>query len=639
MRFAPYLIYFLPCLLVIPSGCRENQNITEYTGQEYNILKANLTNGWNTWNTYSVLSHILLPEALSINIYARDYESERMLKNAFIGNDEPRSESAIPGDHAYDGSYTDIQVGFERLGFRVQTTAENDNIIILITPVQDSSNEGSIVIDPRILWGRTGEVLPEKDCMYAALPGKQIKIYPSYGHYIYSPVDSSFEFAVTDTIAITTGQPMKIENILSKIEEAHHAFQAKKDTTAEVKDILEAIQTVTAWNTIYDPTKDRVITPVSRMWNTGWNGYVLFCWDNYFVSYMFTLFNKELAYANAIEITKEATESGFIPNFAATGNLKSRDRSQPPVGSLMVKEIYRKYREKWFLYEVYDELLTWNRWWPEHRDNDGLLCWGSDPYKPLFNDPTELVQNCIQAAKYESGLDNSPMYDDAGYDTVTHQMMLADVGLNSLYIADCHALAEIATVLGKDADARELERRADRYSDNLEELWDKYFNMHLNMHTDTRELSKKISPTNFYPLLARSTTQKRADMMINYHFFYANEFYGDWIIPSIARNDPGYADNSYWRGRIWAPMNFLVYLGLRNYDLPKTREKLADKSAELFLKNWKVHRYVNENYNAETGVGNDVRNSNNFYHWGALLGMIYLIEHGYTLPTEIPLTE
>ncbi|MBL7112335.1 MAG: hypothetical protein ISS19_10390 [Bacteroidales bacterium] len=91
---------------------------------------------------------------------------------------------------------------------------------------------------------------------------------------------------------------------------------------------------------------------------------------------MFSMDNKELTYANAIEITHEITESGFVPNFAATNDLKSRDRSQPPVGSMTVKEIYKKYPEKWFLHEVFDDLLTWNRWWPENRNTDGLHCWG-----------------------------------------------------------------------------------------------------------------------------------------------------------------------------------------------------------------------------------------------------------------------
>ena len=37
---------------------------------------------------------------------------------------------------------------------------------------------------------------------------------------------------------------------------------------------------------------------------------------------------------------------------------------------------------------------------------------------------------------------------------------------------------------------------------------------------------------------------------------------------------------------------------------------------------------VHENYNAATGEGNDVPNSNPFYHWGALTGLIGLMDEG-----------
>ena len=66
--------------------------------------------------------------------------------------------------------------------------------------------------------------------------------------------------------------------------------------------------------------------------------------------------------------------------------------------------------------------------------------------------------------------------------------------------------------------------------------------------------------------------------MVKEHLLNPDEFYGEWMIPSIARNDPAFKDQDYWRGRIWGPMNFLVYLGLRNYDLPEARTVLADKS-------------------------------------------------------------
>ena len=125
--------------------------------------------------------------------------------------------------------------------------------------------------------------------------------------------------------------------------------------------------------------------------------------------------------------------------------------------------------------------------------------------------------------------------------------------------------------------------------------------------------------------------------MIKEHFFNPDEFYGEYMIPSIARNDIAYNEQMYWRGRIWAPMNFLVYLGLRNYNLDKARTQLVEKSKTLILKSWLEEGAVYENYNANTGLGNDVMTSDKFYHWGALLGCILLIEKGYLSAPEVPI--
>ena len=61
--------------------------------------------------------------------------------------------------------------------------------------------------------------------------------------------------------------------------------------------------------------------------------------------------------------------------------------------------------------EVYENLLTWNRWFAEHRfTENGLLTWGSDPYEAKFGYELEVAGiNEWQGAAWESGLDNSPM--------------------------------------------------------------------------------------------------------------------------------------------------------------------------------------------------------------------------------------
>ncbi len=50
------------------------------------------------------------------------------------------------------------------------------------------------------------------------------------------------------------------------------------------------------------------------------------------------------------------------------------------------------------------------------------------------------------------------MYDGVPFDAKTNRLQMADVGLTGLYVADCRALAEIATTLGRPADATELLR-------------------------------------------------------------------------------------------------------------------------------------------------------------------------------------
>ena len=114
--------------------------------------------------------------------------------------------------------------------------------------------------------------------------------------------------------------------------------------------------------------------------------------------------------------------------------------------------------------------------------------------------------------------------------------------------------------------------------------------------------------------------------MIREHLLNPREFWGDWILPSIARDDPAYNDQNYMRGRVWAPMNYLVYLGLRNYPNPPLTREFARKSMELFEKQWSTNRHVNENYSAISGIGDDVSNSDRFYHWGALLALIEFME-------------
>lgn len=613
---------------------------------QYEDLKAKLAQGWNTWNTRSVLSHVHLPEGFTLNLGIKEFSSRQYLKEALIGRRGEQDERIYPGPRTYDGSYTELDLSWCGVEVLVQSATVGEDgrdLVVLVTPRSEHRKAPLIVVEAGFLWNRPGYVSREGEMLVGHCPERTTVAYGTRPAVVDPYINAQTPYLgmpLEGPVGLSTGRRRDVGEIKALIAEQRDRHERYIATFKDMAEVYAAIQTCMAWDTIYDPEGDRVISPVSRLWNLNWGGFVLFDWDTYFAAYLAGMDNKELAYANAIEITHERTERGFIPNFATVVDLKSRDRSQPPVGALIVRELYRHFGDRWFLEEVFDDLLTWNRWWEFNRNHEGLLCWGSDPYTPRADAFWEVNRvHERYGAALESGLDNSPMYDDIPFDEDTNLMQLADVGLNGMYVMDCEALADIADVLGQASVAEELRQRAERFRDNLRTLWDEETGLFLNRRTDTGAFSHRISPTNFYALLGRAATQAQAERMMQEHFYNAEEFWGQWIMPSISRDDSAYPEQDYWRGRIWAPMNFLVYLGLRHYDLPKARADLTEKSRQLLLKEWLEQGHVHENYSADTGEGCDKRNSDRFYHWGALLGIIAFIESGYLKGNETPLDD
>jgi len=603
---------------------------------EYARVQERLARGWNTWDVHSVATQVLLPEGLAIHVGMKHNSSlngDAWLGDALIGRLDKDAEKVTPGPHAWDGSYTRADYEWKGHKWRVESAHDGGDLVMLVTPLENKNAlPPSILFSINFLWNRPGTTLKHGNFIEAQTGGSIVPVYCACpasddltNYKVSVPLDGSF-FAMdfTHAVGITTGKRRELPDIRALIEMQKQKYEDGLSSAGSTSAILDAIETTLGWDTIYEPEKERVISPVSRVWSVGWGGYVLFDWDTFFAATMASIGDKDLAYANALETLREETPQGFVPNYARAGNWKSTDRSEPPVGAITVRGLYKKFNDRWFIEDAFAPLLSWNRWWNEHRQMQGFIVLGSDPQ----NEPVNVddgSRGTWQGAVYESGLDNSPMYDGTFYNKKTHLLEYADVGMTSLYIADCNALAEIADALGKTAEAKELRQRAERYRAKLQTLWDEKTGMFLNKDLHTGKVNTRLSPTNFYPMLAKVATPEQAQSMIK-HLVNQSEFMGEYVIPSIERDDPAFKDQQYWRGRIWGPMNYLVYLGLLNYNGAKVRKEFADKSYELFLKEWREKGHVHENYNAITGSGDDVALSDRFYHWGALLGYVEYLE-------------
>jgi len=605
----------------------------------YTKMKQDYIKGWHTWNVRSVLSHVHMPDGFALNIAFKEYREGHYLKETLIGrftNEYGRepAETAFPGPHAIDDSYTEMTVKWCDMEIKIESSTENDELILLITPIKKQLRPAMLILESGFLWGKEGWITKNSHTLTSHSPMGEKTVYTTGKPMIdlNIPVQTAFLSVELDSpIAFTTGKPC---NLLDASEIINiHRIRHEKETSGfgNMQEMYKAMESALSWDTIYDPKNNRVISPVSRLWSISSGGYVLFCWDNFFAGFMASLGNRELAYSNLKEILNEQTPQGFVPNFAYATGQCSADRSQPPVGSAMLLETYRRFKEKWIVEEMYDGLLQWNVWFAEHRMNTtGALCWGSEEIPVLYGNrwESEGVHDTFGAA-LESGLDNSPMYDDIPFDKNTHRLALEDVGLTGLYILDCRSLIELANLIGKTEDVPELQKRMDKAMSGLENLWDEEKGFYYNRRTDTLEFSRRISPTNFYALFSPNVSLERQRRIADEHYYNSEEFYGEWMLPSIARNDAAYFDQEYWRGRVWAPLNFLVYLALSRTSLEDVRHDLANKSAKLFMKEWTEHRHVHENYSAITGEGCDSGNSDKFYHWGALLCVIAMADAGY----------
>jgi putative isomerase len=607
---------------------------------EYEAIRQRLARGWNTWNSRSVLSWSVLPEGFGINLAFKQVRwlDDGYLSTVLIGRGEGH-EQVRPGPHTYDGRYTRLDIAWEELDATVETAHVGEDLVVLVTPRRKADSPVKLVIESATYWNRPGKLSQVGDRhLRAQTPDRTIDVFSTADHQEDYYVETSTPYLVLSLespVGISTGTARDVGEIRRLIDLQKHSLEQEAQAHGDLSEAYVAVQSGIAWNTIYEPRLDRVVSTVGRLWNEEYGGYCLFGWDNFFLAYMTSLTSRDLAYANVIEHLAGATEEGFIPNDNRGNGSKSWDRSQPPVGSLMVREIYRRYPERWFLEAVFEPLLAWNRWWPARRDNRGLLSYGSHPAKNPFNEPATQSR---RTAGYESGMDDSPMYDGVPFDTETYTLALQDVGLTSLVIADSEALAEMADLLGRGEDARELRDRAAGLRRAMEEVWDEGTGLYLNRRTDTGELSRRLSPTLFYPLLAGVPSEARAKRMVAEHLFNPDEFWGPWVLPSIARNDPDFARQRYWKGAIWPPLNFLTYLGLRKAGFPEVAGELSEKSLDMFVTEWLRKGYVSENYSSIGGTGDDERlSSDRFHSWGALFGIMAFVEAGALAAPEAPL--
>jgi glycogen debranching enzyme len=196
------------------------------------------------------------------------------------------------------------------------------------------------------------------------------------------------------------------------------------------------------------------------------------------------------------------------------------------------------------------------------------------------------------------------------------------VDLNSLFAMDAENLAYIADAVGDHSSAKQL--RTERI-ETIKLMNDRLWNPELGIYCSRKWESKggkfltRLTPMNFYPLIAGAASPDQAKQVLKV-MTDPKRFWGKWILPTVPYDDPLWPQQGYWHGTVWAPVNYLVFQGLRRYATPALQAEYAAKGVQLFMRNWDARGWCGENFGSDTGLVNGDKH----YTWGALMCLIGL---------------
>ena len=280
------------------------------------------------------------------------------------------------------------------------------------------------------------------------------------------------------------------------------------------------------------------------------------------------------------------------------GDGQSSSVTQPPVFGLALWEIYCATGDRQLLADLWPALLRYDHWFEEFRDPDG---------DHLF----DFVH------RWETGWDYSPRWDD-GFD-------VEPVDVNALMVIQRQVLARCADMFGRPDLADEYRLRARQVSDAIDRLmWDGTTGMFYDLRPGNR-LHRVRSPAAFCTMLAGIPSPQQAEALVR-RLTNPTEFWTDFPVPTVARDDPAFDSQDHWRGSTWIHLNWWIIKGLLRYGYRQEATELMRRTFGMMLSQGKPT--CNECYNSLTGA--EARTPD--YSWSGLVADLVITCVGGLIP-------
>ncbi len=360
--------------------------------------------------------------------------------------------------------------------------------------------------------------------------------------------------------------------------------------------------------------------PNGQVYPFQWN------WDSAFVALGFSRFAPARAWAELETLFRAQWPDGFVPHIVfwkpdpgyfpgpevwqAGRDPATSGITQPPVAASVVLRLFesdpvggREHAERLFA-----GLARWHRWFSEYRDplKKGLALvvhpWetGRDN-SPEWDAPAAAVDTSHIApyerrdiAKLDHGMrPTKDDYDrylailefgrDHGWD---HRLMaecgpfrVLDVGMTMILIRAERDLLTLAEILGRETDAREIRERLARAREGVAFLWNEEIGAFCSYDMVAGRSLPMITSASFLPFYAGVGTPDQRAALLDHLARIAG--LATHLVPSLDPRHPAFDPIRYWRGPVWAVVNFLVARGLADEGEGEWAERIRRDTATL----------------------------------------------------------
>ncbi|WP_020521747.1 amylo-alpha-1,6-glucosidase [Catelliglobosispora koreensis] len=333
-------------------------------------------------------------------------------------------------------------------------------------------------------------------------------------------------------------------------------------------------------------------------------------WDAAFIAVGLAYADPERAWADLRSLFSAQWADGRVPHIVFDPDVSERDYFpgpgfwgrqttgivQPPVHARAVWLVHQRHPSPQRLREFYPKLVHQQEYLARHRDYGGGLVSIVHPWEsgldnsPAWDDALSAIpadldmlrqyrRRDIEVAAvshrptdrdYARYIGLAASYRDVGYqDSAKHPFLVECPAFNTLYADAELALAEIAEAIGQ-APAPHRQRAHDIQEALLQRLFDSSTGLFyaLDLHSEKRTEARCIS--GLLPLLLPGLPLAIADGLVRE---LTSTRFG---IPAASydRTAPDFDTLRYWRGPVWINMNWLLWRGLKAHGRPELAEQL-----------------------------------------------------------------